>query len=264
MATTTPNFGWVVPTSTDLVKNGATAIETLGDSIDASMAELKGGTTGQVLSKTSNTDMDFTWVAQDDSNAIQNAIVDAKGDLITATANDTPARLGVGTNGQVLIADSTAATGIKWGTPAASTPTFAGALAWSNSYGTAATATWTALSFDSEVYDTDAYHSTSSNTGRLTIPSGKAGYYQFYGAAVCTGVAAATKNFIGGLYKNGTLVRQIATASNADDNSFIINSIESAAVADYFQFYVYQDGGATEDIKPGVTKTYFGCALIGA
>ena len=61
MATTTPNFGWSVPTSSDLVKNGATAIETLGDSIDASMVDLKGGTTGQVLSKTSNTDMDFTW-----------------------------------------------------------------------------------------------------------------------------------------------------------------------------------------------------------
>jgi hypothetical protein len=116
MATTTPNFGWVVPTSTDLVKNGATAIETLGDSIDASMAELKGGTTGQVLSKTSNTDMDFTWVAQDDSNAIQNTIVDAKGDLIGATAADTPARLAVGTNGQVLTADSTAGTGLAWTT----------------------------------------------------------------------------------------------------------------------------------------------------
>jgi hypothetical protein len=63
MATTTPNFGWSVPTSSDLVKNGAVAIETLGDSIDASMAELKGGTTGQVLSKTTNTDMDFTWVS---------------------------------------------------------------------------------------------------------------------------------------------------------------------------------------------------------
>jgi hypothetical protein len=61
MSTTTPNFGWVVPTSSDLVKNGAVAIETLGDSIDASMVDLKGGTTGQVLSKTSNTDMDFTW-----------------------------------------------------------------------------------------------------------------------------------------------------------------------------------------------------------
>ena len=61
MATTTPNFGWSVPTSTDLVKNGATAIETLGDSIDASMADLRGGTTGQVLAKATGTDMDFTW-----------------------------------------------------------------------------------------------------------------------------------------------------------------------------------------------------------
>jgi hypothetical protein len=63
--------------------------------------------------------MDFSWVAQDDSNAIQNAIVDAKGDLITATAADTPARLGVGTNGQVLVADSTTATGLKWAAAAA-------------------------------------------------------------------------------------------------------------------------------------------------
>lgn len=61
MATTTPNFGWTVPTSSDLVKNGATAIETLGDGIDATLVDLKGGTTGQVLSKASNTDMDFTW-----------------------------------------------------------------------------------------------------------------------------------------------------------------------------------------------------------
>jgi hypothetical protein len=116
MATTTPNFGWTVPTSTDLVKDGATAIETLGDGIDASFVDLKGGTTGQVLSKASGTDLDFTWVAQDDSNAIQNTIVDAKGDLITATGSDTPARLAVGTNGQILTADSTAATGLKWAT----------------------------------------------------------------------------------------------------------------------------------------------------
>jgi hypothetical protein len=61
MATTTPNFGWAVPTSSDLVKNGAVAIETLGDAIDASLVDLKGGTTGQVLAKASGTDMDFSW-----------------------------------------------------------------------------------------------------------------------------------------------------------------------------------------------------------
>jgi hypothetical protein len=119
MATTTTNFGWDIPQSVDLVKDGATAIAALGQDIDTALVDLKGGTTGQVLAKASGTDLDFSWVAQDDSNAIQNAIVDAKGDLIAATAADTPARLAVGTNGQVLTADSTASTGIKWATPSA-------------------------------------------------------------------------------------------------------------------------------------------------
>jgi hypothetical protein len=114
MATTTPNFGWPVPTSTDLVKNGATAIEALGDAIDASLVDLEGGTTGQVLAKASNTDMDFAWVAQDDSNAIQNSIVNAKGDLIGASANDVPAILSVGNNGETLVADSSTSTGLRY------------------------------------------------------------------------------------------------------------------------------------------------------
>ena len=116
MATTTPNFGWAVPTSTDLVKDGAVAIETLGDSIDASLVDLKGGTTGQVLAKASGTDMDFSWVT--DATGIPATIFDAKGDIIAATAADTAGRLAVGTNGQTLVADSTASTGLKWATPA--------------------------------------------------------------------------------------------------------------------------------------------------
>jgi len=58
---TTTNFGWTTPADTDLVKNGASAIRTLGNGIDTSFLDLKGGTTGQVLAKASNTDLDYTW-----------------------------------------------------------------------------------------------------------------------------------------------------------------------------------------------------------
>jgi hypothetical protein len=114
VSTTTPNFNFPIPQSTDLVKDGATAIASLGTAIDTDFVDLKGGTTGQVLAKASNTDMDFSWVAQDDSNAIQNTIVDAKGDLIAASAADTPARLAVGNNGETLVADSSTSTGLRY------------------------------------------------------------------------------------------------------------------------------------------------------
>ncbi len=109
MATTTTNFGWDIPQSTDLVKDGATAIAALGQDIDTALVDLKGGTTGQVLAKASGTDLDYSWVAVDPL-----VILDAKGDLITATAADTPARLPVGADGTVLTADSAQGTGLKW------------------------------------------------------------------------------------------------------------------------------------------------------
>jgi hypothetical protein len=112
---TTSNFGWTTPADTDLVKDGAAAIRTLGNGIDTSFLDLKGGTTGQVLSKASNTDLDFSWVAQDDSNAIQNALLTTTGDTIYASGASTPARLGIGSSGQVL----TVAAGVpSWATPA--------------------------------------------------------------------------------------------------------------------------------------------------
>ena len=113
MPTTTTNFGWTVPSDTDLVKDGAAAIRTALGGVDTSMVDLKGGTTGQVLAKASGTDMDFSWIAVDPLT-----ILDAKGDLISATAADTPARLAVGTAGQVLTVDSSTSTGLKWATPA--------------------------------------------------------------------------------------------------------------------------------------------------
>lgn len=116
MATTT-NFNWSTPDDTALVKDGAAAIRTLGSSIDTSFVDLKGGTTGQVLAKASGTDLDFTWAT--DASGIPATIFDAKGDIIAASAADTAARLAVGTNGQVLKANSATATGLEWGSAAA-------------------------------------------------------------------------------------------------------------------------------------------------
>ncbi len=86
MATTTTNFGWDIPQSTDLVKDGATAIATLGQDIDTALVDLKGGTTGQVLSKASNTDMDFSWIEQDDSTLAFNAQTGTTYTLVAADA----------------------------------------------------------------------------------------------------------------------------------------------------------------------------------
>lgn len=121
MATTT-NFGWTTPNDTDLVKDGAAAIRNALNGVDTSFVDLKGGTTGQVLAKNSNTDLDFIWSA--DASGIPATIFDAKGDLIAASAADTAARLAVGTNGQVLTADSTASTGMKWATATAAADTW--------------------------------------------------------------------------------------------------------------------------------------------
>ena len=73
MSNPTSNFGWQMPTPTDLVTSLPADFEVFGQAVDTSMADLKGGTSGQVLSKASNTDMDFTWIAQDDISLAINA-----------------------------------------------------------------------------------------------------------------------------------------------------------------------------------------------
>ena len=184
MSNPTTPFNWQMPTNTDLVTSLRADFEVFGQAVATSMADLLGGTSGQILSKATNADMDFTWVdnqvgditsitattpltgggtggdvtvgiqaastsqsgavqltdstsststttaatpnsvksAYDLANgAVPKSIVDAKGDLIAATAADTVSRLAVGTNNQVLTADSAAATGMKWATPATAT-----------------------------------------------------------------------------------------------------------------------------------------------
>lgn len=96
MSNPTSNFGWVMPTSTDLVTDLPADFAVFGQGVDTTLADLKGGTTGQVLSKTTNTDMDFTWI-------------DAQtGDITGVTAGNGIS--GGGTSGTVSIAIDTAIT----------------------------------------------------------------------------------------------------------------------------------------------------------
>ena len=88
---TTSNFGWTTPADTDLVKDGAAAIRTLGNGIDTSFLDLKGGTTGQILSKASNTDLDYTWINND------------QGDITGITTGTDSGLTGGATSGNVTL-----------------------------------------------------------------------------------------------------------------------------------------------------------------
>jgi hypothetical protein len=92
MATTT-NYSWTTPDDTDLVKDGAAAIRTLGSAIDTTVFNNAGA-------------------------AVAKSLIDAEGDLIVGDAADAVQRLAIGSNGNVLTVDTTVDGKIKWAAPA--------------------------------------------------------------------------------------------------------------------------------------------------
>jgi len=146
MATTT-NYGWTTPDDTDLVKDGAAAIRTLGSSIDtttknlnpettlgdiayrSSSANVKTrlplGTAGQVLRVNSGATAP-EWATTADQTPLT-----TKGDLFGFDTAD--ARIPVGTNGHVLVADSTQSLGVKWAAPSSGALTLISATSFSAS-----------------------------------------------------------------------------------------------------------------------------------
>jgi hypothetical protein len=256
MATTT-NFGWETPDDTDLVKDGALAMRTLGNSIDTSFVDLKGGTTGQNLRKNSNTDLDFTWAGD-----ATNTVVDAAGDLLYGTAADTLGRLAIGTSGQVLSVSS----GLPaWTTPAATTPTFSGARIYKSGSQILSNSTWTTVTFDSESFDTDAYHSTSTDTSRMTVPTGKSGYFlliaSFEFDANTTGRRIAPlwrKNGADAAYGNIYIANTGSVCSGSS------STILAGSAGDYFEFQVWQNSGGNLDLYGGDKSTSFQIQFLGA
>ena len=99
MANPTTNFGWVMPTATDLVTDLPADFAVFGQGVDTSMAYLLGGTTGQILSKTSGTNMAFTWINND------------QGDITGITA--TSPLTGGGSSGAITVGIQDATTSVK-------------------------------------------------------------------------------------------------------------------------------------------------------
>ncbi len=132
---------------------------------------------------------------------------------------------------------------MKWAAPAGGS-TYVGVAAYAdNVYQAISSATSTAVLFPSEQWDTDAFHSTSSNTSRITIPTGKGGKYQLTAAVFMD--APITTAFVISVFKNGSAITgsglqsgNIAqTYANADK---IFGTTTVTAVAtDYFELFVY-------------------------
>jgi hypothetical protein len=182
-----------------------------------------------------------------------------KGDLFTFDTAD--ARLGVGTNGQTLVADSTASTGLKWATPAS--PSFKGCAA-TNTYSPTPSTSPFVITFANETFDTDGFHSTSSNTSRLTIPTGLGGYYQIN--AHLDTVSYNWGYTVAWLYVNGVKAGSTYgvdfdqfARNNSSGNTVNLNAILKLAAADYVELFC-----ATDQTSTGQVKAFLQCAYLGA
>jgi hypothetical protein len=114
MANPTTNFGWQMPTATDLVTDLPADFDVFGQAVDTDLVGLKGGTTGQVLAKASGTDLDFVWSA--DAAGMTNPMT-TTADIIYSSSGSTPARLGIGSAADVLTVDGSGVP--TWAAPAA-------------------------------------------------------------------------------------------------------------------------------------------------
>jgi hypothetical protein len=322
MATTT-NYGWTTPNDTDLVKDGAAAIRTLGSSVDTTTKNLNPETTlGDMSfrSATSNVNTRLpigssgqhltvvagvpAWATASDQTPLttkgdlftfstvdarlgvgtndhrlvaasgeatglkyvadtQNTVIDAEGDLLVGDAADALQRLAIGSNAQVLTVDTTVDGKIKWATPAAGS-TFVGVQVTKTANTSVGSGANVQIPWDSEAFDTNAFHDNSTNNARLTVPSGQGGYYTVYFAMQWASSATVARRIVA-IYKNGnsstgTFINNFETSSINFPScamSFTIN----LAAADWLEIDAYQGTAGALDFRS--SNAIFGMEKIG-
>jgi hypothetical protein len=155
----------------------------------------------------------------------------------------------------------------SWAVPGVSgSVTFAGARAYHNANQSIADVTTTALALNSERYDTDAYHDTSTNNSRLTIPSGKAGYYHI-GASVNFGPDSDGFRLVY-IRLNGTTPIAVQGWKASDGGNITYVSLSTdylLAVGDYVEIIVFLSAGNSLNVEVnGNYSPEFWLHLIGA
>jgi hypothetical protein len=182
----------------------------------------------------------------------------AKGDVFAGSAANTYTKLAVGTDAQVLTADSTAATGLKWATAAGSSgPAFRAYRA--TSVQTPANATFTKVQFNAESFDTDNCFDSTTNY-RFT-PT-KAGKYQLSAAVQCSSTGSA-KEVIMRWYFNGASIGNATLAQTNNWVNFVATSSQLYSfngTTDYMEVYAYIDDSAGRSFA--IDGTFFTGAWI--
>lgn len=128
------------------------------------------------------------------------------------------------------------------------------------------TATTTLLTFDTETIDTNAFHSTSADTGRITIPAGKDGTYRIFGHVHLEGGGAGARYLF--LFKNADVLPflnvQLSESSTALTTHF--EDYIALVATDYITVKISQSSGGDLDVSGNdalAGATVFGCERSG-
>jgi hypothetical protein len=185
----------------------------------------------------------------------------AKGTLVVGTGTDASTTLAVAsTAGYVLQVDSAETTGLKWAAPAAAG--FVGCKVTKNATQTCANDTDVVITWNTEDFDTDAFHDNSTNNSRITIPSGKGGKYLFVLNMGFAGNSSGIREvqFVKNAAANAGYLRLSASASGSF--AATLTSIVNLVATDYMEVHVKQTSGG--DLNFNSSNTFFAAYYLGA